>query len=105
MDVFLRNLTGCTHLSTEHIMCYVKTSAGSRSHVCFSHRFPDNFEKLSPPILQLDEVEFGYTDDLRLFTQLSVSADLESRICMVRVFDSRSHVRSCHRSVPSSANN
>ncbi|KAI7810215.1 ATP-binding cassette sub-family F member 3 isoform X2 [Triplophysa rosa] len=46
-------------------------------------RFPDNFEKLSPPILQLDEVEFGYTADMRLFTQLNVSVDLESRICIV----------------------
>uniref|UniRef100_A0A674A835 ATP-binding cassette sub-family F member 3 n=1 Tax=Salmo trutta TaxID=8032 RepID=A0A674A835_SALTR len=47
------------------------------------HRFPDNFEKLSPPVLQLDEVEFYYNTDQRLFTQLSVSADLESRICIV----------------------
>ncbi|KAG1937616.1 ATP-binding cassette sub-family F member 3 [Pimephales promelas] len=46
-------------------------------------RFPDNFEKLSPPILQLDEVEFGYSPDQRLFKGLSVSADLESRICIV----------------------
>uniref|UniRef100_A0A673HU58 ABC transporter domain-containing protein n=1 Tax=Sinocyclocheilus rhinocerous TaxID=307959 RepID=A0A673HU58_9TELE len=46
-------------------------------------RFPDNFEKLSPPILQLDEVEFGYNPDQRLFNGLSVSADLESRICIV----------------------
>ncbi|XP_055057054.1 ATP-binding cassette sub-family F member 3 isoform X1 [Misgurnus anguillicaudatus] len=46
-------------------------------------RFPDNFEKLSPPILQLDEVEFGYTAERRIFAQLSVSADLESRICIV----------------------
>ncbi|KAM6969817.1 ATP-binding cassette sub-family F member 3 [Aplochiton taeniatus] len=46
-------------------------------------RFPDNFEKLSPPILQLDEVEFYYSPDHRLFTRLSVSADLESRICIV----------------------
>ncbi|XP_051557109.1 ATP-binding cassette sub-family F member 3-like isoform X3 [Myxocyprinus asiaticus] len=46
-------------------------------------RFPDNFEKLSPPILQLDEVEFGYIPDQRLFTGLCVSADLESRICIV----------------------
>ena len=47
-------------------------------------RFPDNFEKLSPPILQLDEVEFYYTPERRLFTGLNVSADLESRICIVR---------------------
>ncbi|XP_046892395.1 ATP-binding cassette sub-family F member 3 [Hypomesus transpacificus] len=46
-------------------------------------RFPDNFEKLSPPILQLDEVEFYYNPDHRLFTGLCVSADLESRICIV----------------------
>lgn len=46
-------------------------------------RFPDNFEKLSPPILQLDEVEFGYNPDQRIFNGLSVSADLESRICIV----------------------
>ncbi|KAK2901444.1 hypothetical protein Q8A67_009559 [Cirrhinus molitorella] len=46
-------------------------------------RFPDNFEKLSPPILQLDEVEFGYMPDQQLFKGLSVSADLESRICIV----------------------
>ncbi|XP_016363735.1 ATP-binding cassette sub-family F member 3 [Sinocyclocheilus rhinocerous] len=46
-------------------------------------RFPDNFEKLSPPILQLDEVEFGYNPDQRLFNGLSVSADLESRICIM----------------------
>ncbi|XP_056267107.1 ATP-binding cassette sub-family F member 3 [Pseudoliparis swirei] len=46
-------------------------------------RFPDNFEKLSPPILQLDEVEFYYTPERPLFSGLNVSADLESRICIV----------------------
>ncbi|XP_034021205.1 ATP-binding cassette sub-family F member 3 [Thalassophryne amazonica] len=46
-------------------------------------RFPDNFEKLSPPILQLDEVEFYYVPDQRLFSGLNLSADLESRICIV----------------------
>lgn len=51
------------------------------------HRFPDNFEKLSPPILQLDEVEFYYSPDQRLFSGLNLSADLESRICIVRVAD------------------
>lgn len=48
------------------------------------NRFPDNFEKLSPPILQLDEVEFYYSSDQKLFNGLCVSADLESRICIVR---------------------
>ncbi|XP_032446883.1 ATP-binding cassette sub-family F member 3 [Xiphophorus hellerii] len=46
-------------------------------------RFPDNFEKLSPPILQLDEVEFYYSRDQPLFTGLNLSADLDSRICIV----------------------
>ncbi|XP_069566598.1 ATP-binding cassette sub-family F member 3 [Brachyistius frenatus] len=46
-------------------------------------RFPDNFEKLSPPILQLDEVEFYYSPDQRLFSGLNLSADLDSRICIV----------------------
>ncbi|MED6256263.1 ATP-binding cassette sub- F member 3, partial [Ataeniobius toweri] len=46
-------------------------------------RFPDNFEKLSPPILQLDEVEFYYSRDQPLFAGLNLSADLESRICIV----------------------
>ncbi|KAG7242915.1 hypothetical protein INR49_017726 [Caranx melampygus] len=47
--------------------------------------FPDNFEKLSPPILQLDEVEFYYSPDQRLFSGLNLSADLESRICIVEL--------------------
>uniref|UniRef100_A0A673HU65 ABC transporter domain-containing protein n=1 Tax=Sinocyclocheilus rhinocerous TaxID=307959 RepID=A0A673HU65_9TELE len=55
-------------------------------------RFPDNFEKLSPPILQLDEVEFGYNPDQRLFNGLSVSADLESRICIVCICNRRSDI-------------
>uniref|UniRef100_A0A673HST9 ABC transporter domain-containing protein n=1 Tax=Sinocyclocheilus rhinocerous TaxID=307959 RepID=A0A673HST9_9TELE len=54
--------------------------------------FPDNFEKLSPPILQLDEVEFGYNPDQRLFNGLSVSADLESRICIVCICNRRSDI-------------
>lgn len=51
----------------------------------FSCRFPDNFEKLSPPILQLDEVEFYYSRDQPLFSGLNLSADLDSRICIVRI--------------------
>ncbi|KAM4693782.1 ATP-binding cassette sub-family F member 3 [Discoglossus pictus] len=46
-------------------------------------RFPDGFEKFSPPILQLDEVDFWYSSDRPIFKNLSVSADLESRICVV----------------------
>lgn len=49
-----------------------------------NHRFPDGFEKFSPPILQLDEVDFYYDSNNYIFRGLSVSADLESRICVVR---------------------
>lgn len=48
-----------------------------------SCRFPDGFEKFSPPILQLDEVDFYYDPKHIIFSRLSVSADLESRICVV----------------------
>ncbi|XP_036926906.1 ATP-binding cassette sub-family F member 3 isoform X3 [Sturnira hondurensis] len=46
-------------------------------------KFPDGFEKFSPPILQLDEVDFYYEPKHVIFSRLSVSADLESRICVV----------------------
>ncbi|XP_037010729.2 ATP-binding cassette sub-family F member 3 isoform X2 [Artibeus jamaicensis] len=46
-------------------------------------KFPDGFEKFSPPILQLDEVDFYYEPEHVIFSRLSVSADLESRICVV----------------------
>ncbi|XP_023407296.2 ATP-binding cassette sub-family F member 3 isoform X3 [Loxodonta africana] len=46
-------------------------------------RFPDGFEKFSPPVLQLDEVDFYYDPKHLIFSHLSVSADLESRICVV----------------------
>ncbi|XP_055501839.1 ATP-binding cassette sub-family F member 3 [Leucoraja erinacea] len=46
-------------------------------------RFPDNFEKLSPPILQMTEVDFNYNPESPIFKDLSVSADQDSRICIV----------------------
>ncbi|XP_042195099.1 ATP-binding cassette sub-family F member 3 [Callorhinchus milii] len=46
-------------------------------------RFPDNFEKLSPPILQLSELDFSYSSSSSIFRNLSVSADQDSRICIV----------------------
>ncbi|XP_062987916.1 ATP-binding cassette sub-family F member 3 [Elgaria multicarinata webbii] len=46
-------------------------------------KFPDGFEKFSPPILQLDEVDFYYEPNNHIFRSLSVSADLDSRICVV----------------------
>ncbi|XP_061493476.1 ATP-binding cassette sub-family F member 3 isoform X2 [Rhineura floridana] len=46
-------------------------------------KFPDGFETFSPPILQLDEVDFYYEPNNYIFRSLSVSADLDSRICVV----------------------
>lgn len=40
-------------------------------------------DKLSPPIIQLDEVGFYYSRDKPIFTSVDLSANLESRICIV----------------------
>nr|KAG5692451.1 hypothetical protein BaRGS_010161 [Batillaria attramentaria] len=45
-------------------------------------RFP-GVEKLSPPILQLDEVTFYYSTDKILFTNVCLNANMDSRICIV----------------------
>lgn len=45
-------------------------------------RFPEA-DPLSPPILQLNEVSFHYTPDHNVFTNVNLSATLESRICIV----------------------
>ncbi|XP_064599054.1 ATP-binding cassette sub-family F member 3-like [Liolophura sinensis] len=40
-------------------------------------------DKLSPPILQLDEVEFYYNKDHVIFSNICVNANMGSRICIV----------------------
>ena len=40
-------------------------------------------DKLSPPILQLDEVLFYYSADKVLFTNVCLNANMDSRICIV----------------------
>ncbi|KAJ9575730.1 hypothetical protein L9F63_007376 [Diploptera punctata] len=45
-------------------------------------KFPEA-EALSPPILQINEVSFGYTPDNMIFTNVNLGATLESRICIV----------------------
>ncbi|CAN7987411.1 unnamed protein product [Ixodes pacificus] len=45
-------------------------------------RFPDP-EPLFPPILQLDEVSFGYTPGQNVLEKVNLSANLQSRICIV----------------------
>ncbi|XP_063965165.1 ATP-binding cassette sub-family F member 3-like isoform X2 [Lytechinus pictus] len=46
-------------------------------------RFPAELQKLSPPILQLDEVSFSYGPDVPIFGSVDLSANMESRICIV----------------------
>ncbi|KRY36505.1 ATP-binding cassette sub-family F member 3 [Trichinella spiralis] len=45
-------------------------------------RFPDT-EKLNPPILKLDNVSFRYNDERVIFDNVTFTADMESRICLV----------------------
>lgn len=45
-------------------------------------RFPDP-EQLSPPVLQLDEVSFNYESSVSILSRVNVSANMQSRICIV----------------------
>lgn len=40
-------------------------------------------EPLSPPILQLDEILFRYTNDRVIFSNVNLGATMDSRICIV----------------------
>jgi ABC-type transport system involved in Fe-S cluster assembly fused permease/ATPase subunit len=48
-------------------------------------KFPEA-EALSPPILQINEVSFGYSPDRMIFSNVNLGATLESRICIVSSF-------------------
>jgi ABC-type transport system involved in Fe-S cluster assembly fused permease/ATPase subunit len=48
-------------------------------------KLPDA-EALSPPILQINEVSFGYSPDKMIFSNVNLGATLESRICIVSFF-------------------
>lgn len=45
-------------------------------------RFPET-EKISPPILQLNEVSFGYTSEKLLLKGINIDVGLDSRIAVV----------------------
>jgi hypothetical protein len=45
-------------------------------------RFPET-EKISPPLLQMDEVTFGYTPDKIVLKGVNIDVGLDSRIAMV----------------------
>jgi len=46
-------------------------------------KFPVVDAKLSPPILQLENVTFHYNKDIPMFKKLDMSVDMESRVCLV----------------------
>lgn len=45
-------------------------------------KFPET-EKVSPPVLQLNEVSFGYTPDKILLKGVNIDVGLESRMAIV----------------------
>jgi ATP-binding cassette subfamily F protein 3 len=45
-------------------------------------RFPET-EKISPPLLQLSEVTFGYTTDKIILKGVNIDVGLESRIAII----------------------
>lgn len=48
--------------------------------VCMSFKEPD---QLPPPILQFEDVTFGYSEDKILFRNLDVNIDMDSRVALV----------------------
>ena len=50
--------------------------------IAVNDRFPE-VEKLSSQVLQLDEVSFYYSKELPVFQNVCISANMESRICIV----------------------
>jgi ATP-binding cassette subfamily F protein 3 len=48
----------------------------------FVTRFPEA-EKISPPLLQLSEVTFGYTPENALLKGINIDVGLDSRIAIV----------------------
>lgn len=38
---------------------------------------------LSPPVIQINDVEFGYGDGPSLFKDLNLGIDMDSRVCIV----------------------
>lgn len=47
-------------------------------------KFPE-VEPLNPPVLTLNEIAFKYSPEKVIFTCVNLSANLDSRICIVRI--------------------
>jgi ATP-binding cassette subfamily F protein 3 len=61
-------------LSTSALKCMRQTF--------WVRRFP-NAEKISPPLLQLNDVTFGYTPDKIIIRKANIDVGLDSRIAVV----------------------
>ena len=66
-----------------------KTSSGSLPARSFPHidksiayRFPDP-EKISPPLLQLNEASFGYAPGKQILRNVNIDVGLDSRITII----------------------
>jgi len=46
-------------------------------------KFPDVDNNLAPPILRLEAVTFHYSPECPMFKKIDISADMDSRICLV----------------------
>lgn len=47
-------------------------------------KFPD-VDPLNPPVLTCNEIAFAYNKDKVIFDSVNLNANLESRICIVRI--------------------
>ena len=56
--------------------------SASLSPKLISHRFPPT-EKISPPLLQLSDVSFGYTAEKLILKDVNIDIGLDSRIAVV----------------------
>lgn len=49
-------------------------------------KFPE-VEPLNPPVLTLNEIAFSYTNGKDIFNNVNLNANLDSRICIVSIYD------------------
>ena len=65
-----------------HLLCFRPELVPVEKDSDVVLKFPE-CDKLSPPILQLDEVTFYYNKDQVIFKNTDVCAAMDSRICIV----------------------
>lgn len=60
-----------------------------------SLKFPE-VEPLNPPVLTLNEIQFRYSNDKVIFNSVNLSANLDSRICIVSRPAFQQHMQTHH---------